>query len=736
VKYHSNLAPRRRFLRSIALAALSLCGIQDCAAQSKPTEKADDAVSATGASAVSAWLPEIGRIAQRLQREVAFPPERKQSQLLPLLPESTTAYAAFGNYAEVTRQALKIFREERETSPLLRDWWQRSQRTKDNENLEKLAEKFAQLEDYVGEEVVFSARLEKEKPGVFAAAEVRKPGLELFLRKLIAEQGQKNKPGVLIFTPQELAAAKDKGTGKELLVLVRPKYVVASEDFSALQSFQGRLENSGTNFAGTPFAQRLAQEYTHGTSILAGADLQRMLKHLPELSTTKKSALEESGFADAKFAIWGHTTVEGQTISRGELSFTGPRRGPAAWLAKPQQLTTLDFVSPKAMMAATIVLTKPEKIFDDARVLAAGSPSNPFVALAQFEKMLSLSLRDDVLHNLQGEVTLELDDFTPPKPVWRAIFKVNDAAHLQTAFDTLLAATQLGSKHSDAGGIAITQFQIPSRDGGNEITFAFADGHLIVGPSSDSVAAALQLHNSGDSLAKSKSLQAALPPGQSTEASALFYQDPVAIYALQMQRLMPGAAEAVAKLAGQGTPSVICLYGDEAAIRSASKSSAMDAGVILAVGAVAIPNLLRSRMAANEATAVGSLRTINTAQVVYQVAYPKRGYASNLSKLGMNHARPGTPTPEHAELIDDSLTSDNCTADGWCTKSGYRFHVAGACNMTSCSTYTATATPVSSNTGTRSFCSTSDGMVRMKLSGAPLTAPLTAAECKKWEPVQ
>jgi type IV pilus assembly protein PilA len=736
VKHLSNLNCGRYAIPGLALGALLLCGIRDCAAQNKSVETPGKVEQTPGARTVSEWLPEIGRIMQRLQREVNFPPERNQSQLLPLMPETTTAYAAFGNYAEVIRQVLKIFREERETSPLLRDWWQRTQAPKDGENPEIAAEKFAQLEDFLGDEVVVSARLEEKKPGVFAAAEVRKPGLDAFLRKLMADYGAKRKPGVLIFNPQELAAAKDGGRGKELLVLVHPKYVVASEDLSALRSFQARLENSEINFAGTPFAQRLAQEYDHGTTILAGADLQRMLKHLPELTAAKKGTLEESGFANAKFAIWGHRIVEGQTISRGELSFTEPRRGPAAWLAKPQPLTTLDFVSPKAMMAATIVLTKPEKIFDDARELASGSPSNPFVSLAQFEKLLRLSLRDDVLRNLQGELTLELDDFAPPKPMWRAILKVNDAAHLQTAFDALLAATQLGAEHSDAAGAAITKVRIPAQGGANEIAYAFADGHLIVGPSPDSVAAALELHKSGESLAKSKSLQAALPPGHSTEASALFYQDAVAMYALEMQRLMPGASDAAAKLAGQAPPSVLCLYGEESAIRSASKSSALDAGVILVVAAVAIPNLLRSRVAANEAGAVGSLRTIYTAQVTYGVAYPKRGYAPSLGKLGPNPADAKTPTPEHADLIDESLASENCTADGWCTKSGYRFNLKGICMRNSCSGYVVTAAPVSSNTGTRSFCSTSDGIIRMQVVGSPLTAPLTVAECRTWEPVR
>ena len=153
------------------------------------------------------------------------------------------------------------------------------------------------------------------------------------------------------------------------------------------------------------------------------------------------------------------------------------------------------------------------------------------------------------------------------------------------------------------------------------------------------------------------------------------------------------------------------------------------------VAAIAIPNLLRSRIAANEASAVGSVRTINTAQVIYEVAYPKRGYAANLGKLGPNHADPSKPTPEHADLIADSLATENCTADGWCTKSGYRFNLKGICKVNVCSEYVVTTLPVSSNTGVRSFCSTSDAVIRFKV-GEALTAPLTVAECRKWEPLR
>ena len=58
---------------------------------------------------------------------------------------------------------------------------------------------------------------------------------------------------------------------------------------------------------------------------------------------------------------------------------------------------------------------------------------------------------------------------------------------------------------------------------------------------------------------------------------------------------------------------MIRVYGEEAAIREESTNSAFDAAGLLIGAAIAIPNLLRSRIAANEASAVGSLRTMTTA---------------------------------------------------------------------------------------------------------------------------
>src|SRR5512135_2796017 len=91
--------------------------------------------------------------------------------------------------------------------------------------------------------------------------------------------------------------------------------------------------------------------------------------------------------------------------------------------------------------------------------------------------------------------------------------------------------------------------------------------------------------------------------------------------------------------------------------------------IILIIAAIAIPNLLRSRMAANESSAVGSIRTINTAQTTYQLTYPTNGFSCVLADLGP--VAFGTPAdPSHADLIDSQLASGR--------KSGYQLQLTCA----------------------------------------------------------
>jgi len=134
--------------------------------------------------------------------------------------------------------------------------------------------------------------------------------------------------------------------------------------------------------------------------------------------------------------------------------------------------------------------------------------------------------------------------------------------------------------------------------------------------------------------------------------------------------------------------------------------------IILIIAAIAIPNLLRSRMAANEASAVGSLRTINTAEITYSSTYPDVGFGA-LATLGGTAANCSGATyasSTNACLIDDVLAT---TA----IKSGYNF-TAMAGTGAPAVTYTSLAVPsVNGQSGQRAFCSDQSGVIRFNLGG-------------------
>jgi len=132
--------------------------------------------------------------------------------------------------------------------------------------------------------------------------------------------------------------------------------------------------------------------------------------------------------------------------------------------------------------------------------------------------------------------------------------------------------------------------------------------------------------------------------------------------------------------------------------------------IILIIAAIAIPNLLRARIAANESAAVGALRTLNTAQISYASAYPTVGFASSLGNLGGTSCAP--PATNSACLIDTALSGG--------TKSGYSFTLpSSSVTGTPASTYQFIVTPLAPNqTGVRYFCSFEDAVVRVNPTAA------------------
>jgi type IV pilus assembly protein PilA len=131
--------------------------------------------------------------------------------------------------------------------------------------------------------------------------------------------------------------------------------------------------------------------------------------------------------------------------------------------------------------------------------------------------------------------------------------------------------------------------------------------------------------------------------------------------------------------------------------------------IILIIAAIAIPNLLRARIAANEASAVASLRTMNTASITYNSSYGS--YPTTLSDLGPSNG--ATPTSTTADLLDSVLAPAGGGQTS--TKSGYGFTFAVPASGNP--GYTINAAPTTVNqTGVRYFYTDSSGVVRYNLT--------------------
>jgi type IV pilus assembly protein PilA len=135
--------------------------------------------------------------------------------------------------------------------------------------------------------------------------------------------------------------------------------------------------------------------------------------------------------------------------------------------------------------------------------------------------------------------------------------------------------------------------------------------------------------------------------------------------------------------------------------------------IILIIAAIAIPNLMRAKMAANDSSGAQSLRQITTAEIAYYSTYPTIGYPAALTTLG--GVSPCTPSIATMCALDNYLATNG----GGAGKSGYNFSATGSpsAGSTINDQFFSTGTPFSAQFGTRAICSVQDGVIRVQPPG-------------------
>ncbi|HEX4664493.1 MAG TPA: hypothetical protein VH196_08865, partial [Terriglobales bacterium] len=427
---------------------------------------------------------------------------------------------------------------------------------------------------------------------VLAMAELQGAGSESGLRDFLAAQilQSKSPDNIHLLSPDDLAHTS-QSTGRDLYVLITHTLVAASPYVSTLAEVNNRWQSGGASgFAQSDFGKRIASEYQSGTGagLLVAVNLGEMAADhaVSAQADQHQGMLEASGFANAKYLIAQRKDYNGKASNTAELSFRGSRTGVASWLAAPNSIGALDFITPNAAAVAAFVSKNPAAMVDDLmQIISRGNP-NAANSWAKNEAELNLSIRNDLAASLGGDAAVALDGPLLPTPSWKLIVEVYDPSRLQYSIGRLVDAVNRNAAQNNRAGVKLdeqkssgrTFYSVRSQDPSlpMEVHYAFVDGYVVAAASEELVKEAISTHqSSGDKLSRSGGFLALFPSDKQANVSGLIYQNLAPVIAPIAGLLSASQLQSMQALVANSEPSLICAYGGESEIELASNSKSL-----------------------------------------------------------------------------------------------------------------------------------------------------------------
>lgn len=542
------------------------------------------------------------------------PALRYDSTLLNMVPEDTVFYAGIPNIGSTVSEANRLLQDRIQQSEVLQAWWKQKQASGEAQKTQEMIERIRSFSEYLGNEIVIAMPRAHESP--LLLAEVKRPDFGTFLQGQLSHLNQGGAAPQLVGNPASITAAV-KG---QPLILFRNNILAVTTDGSQLQRVAALIDHSASGgFASTPFYAAIRQAYQGGAGWLICADMEQIL------STSVVSVREENGsrhdpfkdpnlgLTDMRYLIMESKDVSGQTQNQATLTFAQDRRGVASWLAVPSPMGTLDFVSPKASFAISLVAKEPRSIVQDILDLTQDEGSGAGHDLADFESKTGVSLRDDLAGSLGGEVTFALDGPVLPTPSWKVALEVNDSTRLEGAIEKLVAGVNQQEASSGAaekrGHLSLTQqtaggrtyydvqVTLPAARSGKaspvptDFEYTFVDGYLLAAPNRALLLSSIQNRETGYSLARSSDFLSRLPHDGYANFSGLVYQNlwaavaPIADQLKSTAILTPAQRQSIDALGENSAPSLICAYGEPNQITVANTGSFFGVGFESLLGA-------------------------------------------------------------------------------------------------------------------------------------------------------
>jgi FecR-like protein/uncharacterized protein DUF3352 len=488
-------------------------------------------------------LDEVAALRKAVDERAPRPGVRYSTRLLDITPDDTVFYVAIPNLSEMLTESNKIIEERLNQNAELREWWTKEQASsRGNQEWDKVISKISEFGAQLGDEIVVTAQLSKtgrgEPDGPLVLTTVKDPAafrsyVEGQLNTLSANS--KKAPGVrFVDDPMSEMKTATANTASDLFVWINGDVLAASPKLEFLQRVEASVKSaSAGQYADGSFRARIADIYHDGAGFVIAADLQRFIAQTKGDDAKTNAALQRLGVTNLKYFIAEMKEDQGKSFNRAVLSFSDTSHGMASWLAAPGPMGALEFISPDANVVAAFVVKEPIALVDD--LLAALNTVDPKFNehLDEFKRETGLDIRDDFAAPLGGEFAFAIDGPLLPTPSWKVVFEVYDPAHLQQTLERVVAkmneeATSRGKKgfelsHSDSGGR--TYYTLKSLDVGLEMSYVYANGYLVAGPSRALVDRAVKYHDSGATLLHSPRFVAALPEDKQANFSAFIYQN-------------------------------------------------------------------------------------------------------------------------------------------------------------------------------------------------------------------
>jgi hypothetical protein len=306
-----------------------------------------------------------------------------------------------------------------------------------------------------------------------------------------------------------------------------------------------------------------------------------------------------------RYLIVERKDIGGKTENQATLTFAGGRSGMAGWLAEPAPMGSLDFVSPNATFAVSMVLQNPQRMIGD--FLQTMSDRDPqFQAnLDRFRQQSGIQISPALADSLGGEVTFAIDGPLLPLPSWRLAVEVYHPDQLEATIeqfvdvfnkDTQCADCKLTLTKDQSNGR--TYYTLTSSKISYEIDYTFVDGYLLAAPSRTLLNTAIQNRATGYMLSQSESFRGQLPTNGTINFSGLLYHNIGSVLKPLADRIgnVGGATSAqrqsIATLAANSGAGLIYLYGQQDRITIASSSGFFG----LDLNSLALPTLLSRGM--------------------------------------------------------------------------------------------------------------------------------------------